>query len=187
MKLKRYILTGTPGSGKTSIIQALEMQGAQVVHEAATDVIACQRREGCLIPWEKAVFIDEILHLQQQREDVPNRDHAGVIFYDRSPICTYALAQYLGFEPSTFLLAEIERIQNDCVYENQVFFIENLGFITNTEARQINFEEALKFEKLHLDVYKELGYECIRIPPVSIKERIEIIWRSLDAMKRNQG
>ncbi|WP_422769812.1 AAA family ATPase [Plantactinospora sp. WMMC1484] len=35
-----YILTGTPGSGKTAILRQLEVDGHTVVEEAATDVIA---------------------------------------------------------------------------------------------------------------------------------------------------
>jgi predicted ATPase len=37
---RRYVLTGAPGSGKTSLLQALAARGWAVVHEAATDVIA---------------------------------------------------------------------------------------------------------------------------------------------------
>jgi predicted ATPase len=34
--MKRYILTGTPGSGKTCILHQLNSQGSSVVEEAAT-------------------------------------------------------------------------------------------------------------------------------------------------------
>lgn len=44
--MKRYILTGTPGCGKTSIIRGLEMSGASVVAESATDVIAYKQMQG---------------------------------------------------------------------------------------------------------------------------------------------
>jgi len=33
--MKRYIITGTPGSGKTSVIRALELTGASIVSETA--------------------------------------------------------------------------------------------------------------------------------------------------------
>ena len=33
--MKRYILTGTPGAGKTAILRALETEGFDVVEEAA--------------------------------------------------------------------------------------------------------------------------------------------------------
>ena len=44
--MKRYILTGTAGSGKTSIIQELKSKGYAVVEEAATDVIALEQVNG---------------------------------------------------------------------------------------------------------------------------------------------
>ena len=46
--MRRFILTGTPGSGKTAIIRQLELDGFSVVEEAATDVIALGRRGASL-------------------------------------------------------------------------------------------------------------------------------------------
>ena len=51
--MRRFILTGTPGCGKTSVIKALEITGASVVTEAATDIIASQQRQGIENPWEE--------------------------------------------------------------------------------------------------------------------------------------
>jgi predicted ATPase len=38
--MRRFILTGPPGAGKTAIIRQLELDGFCVVEEAATDIIA---------------------------------------------------------------------------------------------------------------------------------------------------
>jgi hypothetical protein len=38
--MRRYIITGTPGAGKTAIIRQLELDGFSVIEEAATAVIA---------------------------------------------------------------------------------------------------------------------------------------------------
>ena len=40
--MKRYVLTGAPGSGKTSVLRALAATGYPVVDEAATDVMAAR-------------------------------------------------------------------------------------------------------------------------------------------------
>ena len=40
--MKRFILTGAPGAGKTSILQALAAGGHAVVPEAATDVMTAR-------------------------------------------------------------------------------------------------------------------------------------------------
>lgn len=170
---KRYILTGMPGCGKTSIIHALKALGQTVIYEAATDVIATEQALGILEPWTSPKFIDDIVTLQKKRLLIANNHTQDVQFYDRSPICTYALAVYLGFEPSENLINEIDYIQKNKIYEQQVFFIANLGFIKNTDARKISFEESLKFEQIHLDAYKKFGYECIIIPVAPIENRAE--------------
>ena len=173
--MKRYILTGTPGSGKTSILHELKSQGYSVVEEAATDVIALEHRRGNFEPWMQADFIDKIIQLQKQRqkETVTSLDELQV--YDRSPICTFALSRHLGYPPSVCLLEEMERIERENIYQRQVFFLENLGFCQPTEARKISFEESLLFEKIHAEVYISLGYNLIKIAPESLSERVHRI------------
>jgi predicted ATPase len=175
--MKRYILTGTPGSGKTSLLHELKSQGYSVVEEAATDVIALEHRRGNSEPWRQVDFIDKIIRLQKQRqiETVTSPDELQV--YDRSPICTFALSRYLGYPPSACLLEEMERIERENIYQRQVFFIEHLGFCQPTEARKITFEEALIFEKIHEETYTSLGYDLLKIPPGSLSERVHRIIR----------
>jgi predicted ATPase len=60
-----------------------------------------------------------------------------------------ALAVWLGYPFSPFLASELERVKKEAVYQNRVFFIPNLGFVTPTEARRISFEETVCFEKIH--------------------------------------
>ncbi|MDF3047062.1 MAG: hypothetical protein K0R73_180 [Candidatus Midichloriaceae bacterium] len=171
-KTKRFILTGTPGSGKTSVILELKTLGHSVVSEAATSVIDTQQANHILKPWENPSFIDDITQLQKHRQI----DAKGSLqFYDRSPFCTYALSKYLNYEAPSTLLAEITRCLELQIYQNKIFFFENLGFIENTEARKISYEEALVFEKIHLDVYKEFGFDFILVPKNSIKERCNFI------------
>jgi predicted ATPase len=69
-------------------------------------------------------------------------------FHDRSSICTAALATYLGYSITPTLAAELDRTKRGSISDHRVFFIRNLGFITDTDARRISFEEALRFEKI---------------------------------------
>jgi predicted ATPase len=166
-----YILTGAPGSGKTSVIKLLEETGENVVNESATDIIYENQSNGINEPWKFQKFIDEILKLQINRQKNSCINKYDLCFYDRSPICTYALSIYLGFEPSILLMNEIDRINSNNIYEKNVFFIDNLGFIENTNARKISFEESVKFEKIHLDSYNKFGFKCIHIPKMTVEER----------------
>jgi len=172
--MKRHIITGTPGAGKTCLIRFLESKGYGVVEESATDVIDLENALGVIEPWTNPEFIDKIVSLQRQRQ-ITTSAVSKLQFFDRSPICTYALSVYLSMQPSQTLMAEVNRIKQEKIYQKKVFFIENLGFCKPSEARKISFEDSLRFEKIHEEVYKSNGFECIRIAPKSISERVNEI------------
>jgi predicted ATPase len=182
--MKRYILTGTPGAGKTSIIRLLESLGHLVVEEAATDIIAVARLRGDPAPERQPGFIDDIVTLQKQRQMQVSEAPAAVQFYDRSPACTHALSVFLGYPISAALADEIARIERERIYERQVFFIENMGFCEPTEARRISFADALEFERVHLETYRSLGYECIMVPPRNPWERAREITERVERLMR---
>src|SRR5580704_14093516 len=94
--MRRFILTGAPGAGKTAIIRQLEIDGFGVVEEAATDVIALAQARGIDEPWRNPSFIDSIVDLQQRRQIRASCQPDEVQFHDRSAVCTAALAVYLG-------------------------------------------------------------------------------------------
>ncbi|MEV1244929.1 AAA family ATPase [Nonomuraea sp. NPDC049750] len=173
--MKRYILTGTPGAGKTAILRRLECDGYTVVEEAATDVIALRQAQGEAEPWTKPSFVEAIVTLQRRRQEQAAALPGEVQIYDRSPVCTYALAVYLGHSVSPALTRELERIEAEQIYEKKVFFVQNLGFVTPTDARLITFEESLRFEQVHQDAYASLGYECVLIAPGVLMDRVAAV------------
>jgi predicted ATPase len=181
--MKRYILTGTPGAGKTALLRLLEGGGYPVVEEAATDVIALEQARGIAEPWRQAGFIDTIVELQRRRQIEASRGTGDVQFFDRSPICTYALSRFLEYPPSAILSRELERIARERIYQTRVFFVQNLGFCTPTDARRISFEDSLRFEQVHADAYRALGYDCVVIPPADLARRLEML---TDALARIQ-
>jgi len=90
-------------------------------------------------------------------------------------VCTAALAVWLGHPFSPFLASELERVKREAIYQNRVFLIRNLGFITPSEARRISFEETVRFERLHEETYRDFGFELISVEPRSLVERVSLI------------
>jgi predicted ATPase len=173
--MKRFIITGAPGAGKTAIIRQLELDGFSVVQEAATDIIAAPQAQGTPEPWTHASFIDAVATLQRDRQIRASRQPDEIQFHDRSAICTAALASYLGHPRTPVLSSELERIKKEAIYQPRVFFIRNLGFITPTEARRITFEETLRFERIHEETYRKFGFELFSVEPGTVAERVRII------------
>jgi len=178
--MRKYVLTGAPGAGKTAILRLLERAGYQVVEEAATDVIALEQALGRPEPWMSPGFADAIVTLQQRREELAAAAAttataaAGATFVDRSPVCTLALCRHLGAPVSALLAAELDQVVAKRVYAG-VFFVRNLGHVEPTAARRITFDESLAFEDLHERTYRELGFEPIEVPAGPLPWRAALI------------
>jgi predicted ATPase len=173
--VRRFVITGAPGAGKTAIVRQLELDGFSVVEEAATDVIAAAQAQGKGELWKHPSFIDAIAHLQRDRQIRGSFQPNQVQFHDRCAVCTAALAVWLEYPFSPFLAGELDRIKKEGIYQNRVLFIRNPGFVTPTEARRISFEETVRFEKLHEEIYRDFGFELVPIEPGSLLGRVRII------------
>ncbi|MFF5297636.1 AAA family ATPase [Paractinoplanes globisporus] len=168
--MRAYIITGTPGAGKTAILRQLEANGHAVVEEAATDVIALGQALGDPRPWERDGFLERVLDLQLRRRQAADEAfQEGVVFFDRSPVCTLALGRYSSRPTPEGLLTSIAG------YRRTAFLVRNLGFVEPTAARRITLPESLRFERIHEETYLELGFELVDIPKAPLPERVALI------------
>jgi predicted ATPase len=180
-----YILTGSPGAGKTAILRLLEISGYVVVEEAATDVIALEHARGRQEPWSDHGFIDKVTTLQRQRQ-MCVRAAGSVVFFDRSPVCTLALSRYLDLGTSPLLAREVDRVVAEGAYETTVFFVRNQGFVQATAARRISFEDSLVFEQLHERAYHDLGFQLVEVPAGPLPDRVALIRQTVDRLAMGQ-
>lgn len=176
--IQKYVLTGGPGSGKSSIILALEQQGEFVIREAAEDYIRFRQAQGQKEPWTEPDFQDRILDLQIQRESrIPY--YAERVFIDRG------LADGLTYvAEGTKTYTRIKQASKT-KYE-KIFIIALLDDIEKTAIRRENYEEAKTIEDNLHRIYKELDYEPIRINSGPLEERVQDIKTKIDAMNQEQ-
>lgn len=165
---KKYILTGAPGSGKSSTLLELESRGEYIIREAAEDVIKLEKKRGIETPWEEPDFQRKILHLQLKREaGIPSSLER--VFIDRGVLDGLAYTQ-----PRTEISREIQWVSH--AYEG-VFLIENIGSIERNGIRRETYDEALELEKKLTEIYLMAGYRIIKIPSAPVKDRAEtILW-----------
>jgi predicted ATPase len=173
--MRRYIITGAPGAGKTTVLAALRDRGYAVVDEAATDVNIRLQALGSAEAWREPEFIDAITALQRERQERPAPPASTVQVFDRSPICTLALANYIGLPVTPALASEVARVTAEATYQPRVFFVQLLGFITPTAVRRITLAQSVTFERFHVQAYRDHGFELIDVPAGTVEERADLI------------
>jgi len=175
-KTRKFIITGGPHSGKSSVISLLERRGIQVLHETARLIIMEDQAKRevdpffkQLYPWEDQRIFCRRCHERQREREKGLKE--GLAVLDRSIIDNLAYASVAGIELDKRIYADIA----DAHYEREVFFFELLGQYMTDDQRKDTPEQV---NAVHREIYKAysgLGFEMITIPLFSadIKTNIQ--------------
>lgn len=184
---RRYIITGGPGSGKTSIINELAKRGYLIAPEAATDVIEKGLQQNIQAPWMDDDYHIQVSALMAKRQEEVRSSKEIVAFFDRGHLdgITYILLQRrkLPQEVVDYVQATVD----ENFFDKKVFFIENLEFCEQAPHRDENLEEALEKSRQIKQNYEALGYEVINIPPETIDQRSEWIINQIQKHSTTKG
>lgn len=174
---RRYIITGGPGSGKTSIINDLAKRGYLVAQEAATDVIEEGLQQNLEDPWMADDYHIKISSLMAKRQKEIGNSPKDIVFFDRGHLdgITYILLQRRKLPQQ--VVDYVQSTIDEGFFDKTVFFIENLGVCEQASNRTETLEEALAKSRQIKQNYLALGYEVIDIPPDTIEQRSESIIR----------
>ena len=170
-----YVITGGPGSGKTTVLAELARLGHSSIPEDARAVIQEQIVSGGnAVPWLEASSFADLL---MERSIATYRAQAAKnlqapVYFDRGVGDAFTCADLVGHTLSTHLQEQASA----CRYRNPIFLAPYWPAIytTDTERRQ-TIEEAERTEHAIVHTYKDLGYEIVRLPLVSAAERADFI------------
>ncbi|MBW1837049.1 MAG: ATP-binding protein [Deltaproteobacteria bacterium] len=168
-----YVITGAPCSGKTTSIRDLEQRGYRVVHEVARAYIENEIKKGksmVRIKADKLAFERHILYKKAEIEaSLPEN---LIIFFDRAVPDSIAYFKLEGLNSDEPL-----KISRNVRYK-KIFLFERLSFARD-DARSENDAQAASLECLIRNSYQTLGYDIVRVPLLSVKQRTEFILQHL--------
>ncbi len=165
---RHFVLTGGPGVGKTVLLDHLSSMGFETVREAARDVIQEQLLlDSDVLPWrDQSTFQWHVLELQLRRESAA----AGpVVFIDRGIPDGIAYLRAYGLSLFTDML-EYARGRY-----HGVFLIDPHGTYVDDTERKEDAEQALMLHGVIDATYRDLGYDPVRVPSMSVERRAEFI------------
>jgi len=168
-----HVITGAPCSGKTSVIRELERRGYPVVHEVARALIRKTLAQGKTLEAIKAdalAFETRILRRKLKIETALPKE--VTVFLDRAVPDSIAYFKAEGLDPA-IPLAESRQVRY-----RTIFLFERLGF----ESDAVRAENAATAENLEIWIdaaYRSLGYDIVRVPLLSVADRVEFILAAL--------
>ena len=169
-----YVITGGPGSGKTTTVNLLKERGYITTFEHARHYLDTQRLKGKSVEEirkNQVTFQRGVLNMQIEQENQISPDVC--VFLDRAIPDALAYYRFLNLAEDEKLTAALRTVSY-----KKVFILDCLPLI-NDYART---EDAVAQKKIHallVEVYESLGFPIVQVPLLPPEKRVDFILNNL--------
>jgi predicted ATPase len=173
-----FVLTGGPGAGKTTLIEALARAGFATTVEAGRAIIRDQLDIGGPATHQAnpALFAELMLafDLQSYRKAL---EEAGPVFFDRGITELVGYLGMMGLPAPAHFRAAAERFR----YNAKVFVAPPWPEIfANDGERKQSLGEAVRTHDAVVQTYVEFGYTIVPLPKATVEERLRFVLAETD-------
>lgn len=178
MNTKRIVITGGPGTGKSSIINELIKRDFTCFEEVSRQVTLDARKDGIeqLFLTKPLMFSERLLDARiQQFNDAESVD-SETVFLDRGLPDVLAYMDYAKSVYPKYFIEACETHQYDKVF---VLSPWQEIFVSDNE-RYENFNQAVEIHHALLNTYQNFDYELIDVPFGTVSNRADFILEALN-------
>ena len=164
------IISGGPGSGKTTVLQALRAKGFKTFNEVPRMLIEEQlTRPDPILPWiDLRAFASLCFEMMM---DQKKEKASGIAFVDRAIGDIIAYLYIGGLKANREY--ELEAVRG---YGKSVFMLKpDRDIYVQDEVRPHTFDEALIIHSEIARIYRTLGFDVIDIPHTATENQMEMI------------
>lgn len=168
-----HVITGGPGSGKSTLIEALAARGFHHMPEAGRAIIRDQVMiGGSALPWDDRTAFAELMLGWELRSWHEARYLTGPVFFDRG------IPDVLGYLRLCNLPvpAHVDEAAKQFRYHPRVFIAPPWQAIFTCDAeRKQDFAEAVATYEAMVATYADLDYELVTLPLATVGERVRFV------------
>jgi predicted ATPase len=172
-----FVVTGGPGSGKSTLIEALAQAGFGWSVEAGRGIIQDQVAiGGRALPWTDPALFAEMMLAWEMRSYRIAQEQTGAIFFDRGVPDVAGYLRLMKLPVPKYLEQAVESFR----YHSRVFIAPPWEEIFQQDReRKQDFAEAVRtFESL-ATTYTGYGYELVELPRASVEVRARFVLQSV--------
>jgi predicted ATPase len=174
-----HVITGGPGSGKSTLIEALGRCGYAHSIEAGRAIIQDQSAiDGPALPERDPLAFAELMLSWELRSYRVAQDESGPVFFDRGVPDMVGYFHLLGRPVPSHVTRAAERFR----YNRRVFLAPPWPeiFCQDAERKQTP-EEARRTCEAMVSAYSSCGYLLVTLPLVSVEERVRFVLAMIGA------
>tara|TARA_R100000935_G_scaffold4229_2_gene10181 strand:- start:691 stop:1230 length:540 start_codon:yes stop_codon:yes gene_type:complete len=174
---KKIVITGGPGTGKSSIIRNLEAQGHFCLHEISRQITLEAQKQGVeqLFLEKPLLFSEKLLEARIAQHEQAVKFSKELIFLDRGIPDVVAYMDYFGTSYSKMFSIACEAHEYDHVFLlppwKEIYISDN--------ERYESFEQAEEIHEYLKKAYITYGYNPIEVPTGTIDDRSRFIINTL--------
>lgn len=179
------VITGGPGSGKTTLVDHLAALGHARTEEAGRAVIRDQREiDGPGLAWRDDALFTELMLAWEIRSHREAAALPGPVFCDRGVPDLVGYLLLRGLPVPAHVDAAARRFR----YRRTVFLAPPWPEIFTGDAeRHQSWEEALRTGQAMREAYPRYGYDLVELPRVPVAERGRFVLAALAGDDRGSG
>ena len=168
-----FVFTGGPGSGKSSLIEALHRLGYEHSVEAGRGIIRDQVDiGGQALPWADRGLFAELMLSWEMRSYRFAQEQPGTALFDRGVPDVIGYLRLIGLPVPPYMIKAADEFR----YNKYVFIAPPWKEIFHPDQeRKQDFDEAMRTYESMARTYKEFGYELVELPRVSIEDRVRFV------------
>ena len=175
--VKKIIITGGPGTGKTSLIEELRKNDFKCFDEISREITLKYREKGIeqLFLSDPNLFSQELLNGRIQQFNNSINLQANCVFFDRGIPDIIAYLNFKKADLSKKILKSIDKYRYD-----MIFLLEPWEDIYSSDIiRYESFNQVITIDSYIKKTYKEFGYNPIIVPKDNIKNRVNFVINTL--------
>jgi predicted ATPase len=171
--MKRVLLIGGPGSGKTTILSDLKKRGYTCFKEVSREIIKEAHKKGIkqLFLTNPDEFNQKVLDGRINQFKASDKIDVDYVFIDRGLPDIIAYNDYLNINSKP----DIIQASKQFIYDYVFLFPAWKKIYKNDNERYESFEQALVIEAKLKETYTNFGYEIYEVPIGEIYERTNYI------------